>query len=58
MNSRDLFVGKRIFEMLEPQWQKQRATLNHLNACNEFGFTENEVIATMNAGKLQYLRYL
>jgi hypothetical protein len=44
--------------MSEPQWQKQGATLSHKNACKEFSLTENEVIATMNAGKLQYLRYL
>ena len=32
-----LVCWERIFEMLEPQWQKQGATLSHLNACNEFG---------------------
>ena len=41
--------------MSEPQWQKQGATLSHKNACKEFGLTENEVIAAMKAGKLQYL---
>ena len=41
--------------MSEPQWQKQGATLSHNNACKEFGLTEEEVIAAMKAGKLQYL---
>lgn len=40
--------------MLESQWQKQGGTLSHNNACKEFGLTEDEVIAAMKAGKLQY----
>ena len=40
--------------MAESQWQKQGATLSHKNACKEFGLAEEDVIAAMKAGKLQY----
>jgi 50S ribosomal subunit-associated GTPase HflX len=40
--------------MSESQWQQQGATLSHKNACKEFGLTEDEVIAAMRAGKLQF----
>ena len=40
--------------MAESLWQKQGATLSHKNACKEFGLTEEDVIAAMKAGKLQF----
>ena len=40
--------------MSESQWRKKGATLSHKNACKEFGLTEDQVIAAMKAGKLQY----
>jgi hypothetical protein len=38
----------------ESQWLKRSATLSHKNACKEFGLTEDEVIAAIKVGKLQY----
>ncbi len=40
--------------MLESQWLMKGGTLSHKNACKEFGFTEDEIIGAMKAGKLQY----
>jgi hypothetical protein len=40
--------------MPESQWRKKGATLSHKNACKEFNLTEEQIMAAMQAGKLQY----
>jgi hypothetical protein len=40
--------------MPESLWGQAGATLSHKNACKEFGLTEDEVIAAMRTGRLQY----
>ena len=40
--------------MSESQWVKQGGTFSHKNACDEFGLKEEEIIAAMKAGKMQY----
>ena len=40
--------------MSESLWQERGATLSHKNACKEFGLAEEEVIAAMREGKLQF----
>lgn len=40
--------------MNDSQWTEKGGTLSHKNACKEFGLTEDEVLAAMNAGKFQF----
>ncbi|MFZ4537669.1 hypothetical protein [Propionivibrio sp.] len=42
--------------MSESDWTKQGGTLSHINACKEFGLSEDEVFGAMKLGKLQYRR--
>lgn len=40
--------------MSEYDWTQKGATLSNQNACKIFGLTEDEVIAAMKTGELQY----
>lgn len=35
-------------------WTRKGATLSHKVACKEFGLTEKEIVAGINAGKLRF----
>jgi septal ring factor EnvC (AmiA/AmiB activator) len=39
---------------LEPNWSQKGATLSDKSARKEFGLTQQEIIAAIRAGKLQY----
>ena len=40
--------------MKDSQWTKPGGTFSHKNACKEFNLTEEEIIAAIRSGKLQY----
>lgn len=42
--------------MTESDWTIQGGTLSHINACKEFGLSEDEIFEGMKRGKLQYRR--
>ncbi len=39
---------------MEPNWSQKGATLSDKSARQEFGLTQQEIIAAIRAGKLQY----
>jgi septal ring factor EnvC (AmiA/AmiB activator) len=39
---------------MEPNWSQKGATLSDKSAQKEFGLTQQEIIAAIRAGKLQY----
>jgi hypothetical protein len=39
---------------LEEEWQRKGATLSDKSARKEFGLTQDEIVAAINAGKLDY----
>lgn len=39
---------------MEPNWSQKGATLSDKSARKEFGLTQQEIIAAIRAGKLQY----
>lgn len=41
---------------LESEWQRKGATLSDKTARNEFGLTQDEIVAAIQAGMLQYRR--
>lgn len=41
-------------ELTEAEWRRKDATLSDKTARSEFGLTQEEIIAAINAGKLQY----
>lgn len=41
-------------ELHDEEWGRKGATLSDKTARSEFGLTQDEIIAAINAGKLQY----
>ncbi len=41
---------------MEPNWSQKGATLSDKSARQEFGLTQQEIIAAIRAGRLQYGR--
>jgi hypothetical protein len=41
-------------ELQDEEWGRKGATLSDKTARSEFGLTEDEIVAAINAGKLQY----
>jgi hypothetical protein len=41
-------------EFHDEDWGRKGATLSDKTACSEFGLTQDEIIAAIDAGKLQY----
>ena len=39
---------------MEPNWSQKGATLSDKSARQEYGLTQQEIIAAIRAGKLQY----
>jgi hypothetical protein len=38
--------------MSESDWTRQGGSLSHINACKEFGLSEDEVFGALKLGKL------
>jgi hypothetical protein len=43
-------------ELNDEEWTRKGATLSDKTACSEFGLTQDEIIAAIKAGELQYRR--
>lgn len=41
-------------ELSEAEWRREGATLSGKTACSEFGLTQDEIVAAIRAGNLQY----